>query len=448
MSVSLKQSYDIEYDGTANVARMDLFVDTAADLTGLTTFDSIVLLAGSSALDISTGDLYRMQSDGTWILQPGTGAFYNVYTKAEIDAMIANYYTKTEADDLFVWITVTITTDTLPLSFISDGTPLTSVTIKGNGQQSGTPSPQNIVPFDGTGDRMANLFNYVSYFDSTFTNYNEFFDYADLQLSANTTYTLSTSYTEVGTNPRNTSFIVAKPSDTPTTASGGISSTSPITITTGSDGKLRLYKRIFGTSEHPTKSQFDNGEWLMLNTGSTALPYEPYGYKIPLTNASVTTPLYLGEVSTVRRIKKMILDGTETVTEESANVYSIPISDTVIAGAGVSTHFAYDASMADGQFQIESGKAVFGYDDTLENFKAFLSSEYAAGHSVAVWYVLAEPETGIVNEPLAKIGDYADELSSTDTGVSIPTAKGSNTLTVDTTLQPSEMTITGKIRNV
>lgn len=57
---------------------MDLFADTAADLTGVTTFDSIVLLAGSSALDISTGDLYRMQSDGTWVLQPSSDITINV----------------------------------------------------------------------------------------------------------------------------------------------------------------------------------------------------------------------------------------------------------------------------------------------------------------------------------------------------------------------------------
>jgi hypothetical protein len=65
---------------------------------------------------------------------------------------------------------------------------------------------------------------------------------------------------------------------------------------------------------------------------------------------------------------------------------------------------------------------------------------------VVIWYVLATPETAIVNEPLAKIGDYADELSSTDAGVTIPTAKGGNTLSVDTTVQPSEMSITGYIK--
>jgi len=71
--------------------------------------------------------------------------------------------------------------------------------------------------------------------------------------------------------------------------------------------------------------------------------------------------------------------------------------------------------------------------------KAYLASEYAAGTPVTVWYVLETPTEGIVNEPLYKIGDYADELTTT---TPIPTAKGSNTLTVDTTVQPSEVSIT------
>ena len=55
---------------------------------------------------------------------------------------------------------------------------------------------------------------------------------------------------------------------------------------------------------------------------------------------------------------------------------------------------------------------------------------------------MSEPETAIVNEPLCKIGTYADELHSTDAGVTISTTEGQNVLTVDTDLQPSEMTIT------
>lgn len=92
MSVSLKQSYDIEYNGTANVARMDLFVDTATDLTGLTTFDSITLLQGSTADDISTGDKYMMKTDGTWVKQPPASSSTDSYTKSEIDNMITAVY--------------------------------------------------------------------------------------------------------------------------------------------------------------------------------------------------------------------------------------------------------------------------------------------------------------------------------------------------------------------
>lgn len=76
--LSLKHSDDIAYNGVTNVARMDLYADTAADLTGVTSFDSITLLGGSTALDIATGDKYIMQSGGTWVLQPSSDITINV----------------------------------------------------------------------------------------------------------------------------------------------------------------------------------------------------------------------------------------------------------------------------------------------------------------------------------------------------------------------------------
>lgn len=88
MSAYLKMSYDIEYDGTYNTCRMDLFVDASADLAGLAFFDGIKLLPGSSAKDIATGDEYLLNGSGSWIKQPGAGAFDNVYTKSEMDTML------------------------------------------------------------------------------------------------------------------------------------------------------------------------------------------------------------------------------------------------------------------------------------------------------------------------------------------------------------------------
>ncbi|MBQ5339845.1 MAG: hypothetical protein J6Z40_11860 [Oscillospiraceae bacterium] len=341
-----------------------------------------------------------------------------------------------------------------PISFLSNGTPLISWSMLGNGSQSGTPTPDNPVMPEFVGVRTGNLFDYVSYFDSTFTNYNQYFDYADLQLSENTTYTLSTSYTEVGTSPRNTSFIVANPNDVPTTASGGISSISPITITTGSDGKLRLYKRISGSSEHPTKSQFDNGEWLMLNLGSTALPYVPYGYAINITT-SQTVPVYLGQTQTVRKIRKLVLTGEEDWKKDT-NVgasarYNIAVSD-IESGTNnvLSTHFIRNTSYEINTFRTYRKNLYFSVNSSLypevADFKAWLAAQYAACTPVTVWYVLATPQTGITNEPLAKIGTYADELHSTDAGIIIPTANGDNVLTVDTDLQPSNVRITGHIK--
>jgi hypothetical protein len=78
---------------------------------------------------------------------------------------------------------------------------------------------------------------------------------------------------------------------------------------------------------------------------------------------------------------------------------------------------------------------------TLADFKSYLAAQYAAGTPVTVWYVLDEPETDIVNEPLMKIGDYADTVSCEQAGVQIPTNKGSTTVDVDTTLKPSEVYI-------
>lgn len=61
--------------------------DTAADLPQNTA--QLVYIIGSYADVIDTGDRYKINSAGQWILQPRQNAFDNVYTKSEIDAMFA-----------------------------------------------------------------------------------------------------------------------------------------------------------------------------------------------------------------------------------------------------------------------------------------------------------------------------------------------------------------------
>ena len=67
--------------------RAYIVADTAADLPANTT--ALTWLLGSYAKTVDTGDEYWIDSSGSWILQPSSSAFSNVYTKAETDALLA-----------------------------------------------------------------------------------------------------------------------------------------------------------------------------------------------------------------------------------------------------------------------------------------------------------------------------------------------------------------------
>lgn len=89
MSIVVRDSGDIYFNGTNNVSVMSIFVDSAADLSGLVQYEDIYFQLGSDALDVSTGNKYRMLTNGTWVLQPDN-MWQNVYTKAEIDDIVAD----------------------------------------------------------------------------------------------------------------------------------------------------------------------------------------------------------------------------------------------------------------------------------------------------------------------------------------------------------------------
>ena len=180
-------------------------------------------------------------------------------------------------------------------------------------------------------------------------------------------------------------------------------------------------------------------------------------YKIPISSANTTTPIYLGEVETTRKIKKLVLTGEETFfrDKEQANswrFYSSPlVSDNNnlsicshfvnIGTSGVNNTDNIGFSLfSASQFGCRCPKSVA---NTVNGFKAWLANQYANGTPITVWYVLAEPETAVVNEPLRKIGDYADTVSDV---VSIPTVRGENVFDVNTEVKPSEVYIKYKSR--
>lgn len=176
--------------------------------------------------------------------------------------------------------------------------------------------------------------------------------------------------------------------------------------------------------------------------------YIPYGYKLPLTCGSQTTPIYLGQVQTVRRVKKLVLDGTERWSADASTCQAnMPLPITAGSRMVFSTHYNGTVQANNGNAWINAAlKTLFIMDTAhatnITVFKQFLIDQYAAGTPVCVWYVMAEPETGIINEPLAKIGDYADTVASANTGApSIITSEGYQNLTVGTTIQPSSVSV-------
>lgn len=159
--------------------------------------------------------------------------------------------------------------------------------------------------------------------------------------------------------------------------------------------------------------------------------------------------LYLATGACTRQIKKLVLTGNEAWTLETGTTYQCSVDMPLVGYVDeLSTHYQMAISYAElistnSTFALSKRPALFINDNrfsTVSDFKAYLAAQYAAGTPVCVWYVLATPQTAVVNEPLRKIGDYADEVS----GITIPTIAGANTIDVDTTLKPSEVTVNYK----
>jgi hypothetical protein len=369
--------------------------------------------------------------------------------------------------DRLLWYREDTLTGTSSISYKGYGIPLKSMKVVGNGQQSGTPSPDNIIMPEMCGERTGNLFDdavYSAYKQGNGTYLGAIKNFYTTHVTPFTSDDIGKTFTFALVIRETTSKNVRVAANINGNDINGNSlykaGTTTVTFTVSSANDY-LYLNYGSGGENPIT--LDN---IMLNSGSTALPYEPYGWKIPLTCAGQTTPLYLGEVSTVRKIRKLVLTGDETSWSDiggSANPYRILLPDIVKTTNRnsvlfLSTHYLavsnteswskYSTCVSWSFSGGVSAKSLQFRDTskaTLADFKSYLSEQFAAGTPVTVWYVLAEPETAIVNEPLAKIENYADELITVP-GITPQT--GTNALTVDTTISPSSVSITGHIKEI
>lgn len=346
--------------------------------------------------------------------------------------------------------TATDTITTLPTTIYGDGTNAT-ISAKGNTVQNGTLTSDNPIMPEGTGERTGNLW------DRNVPRYEYAKDYK--KYNPDSAIALKAGTYTISSDNKLPIIQVFDVNHTQLNADGAITHTSGYQIIW--DG-LAIGPQTNGIREITITLLADYiltfavdgnlGTYIMLNTGSTALPYEPFGVKIPILSAGQTTPIYLGETQTTRRIKKLVLDGTENwrlyALSGATNVerfYFAVSKNTVSPGSIISSHFPTLTDNSDTE-HIRCGGSpineIYIYISrsvatTVADLKAWLAAQYAAGTPVCVWYVLATEETAVVNEPLMKIDDYADEIS----GVSIPTTDGASTLSVDTTVQPSEVSV-------
>ncbi len=348
-------------------------------------------------------------------------------------------------------------TGAVPYTFTANGSPLISWRISGNTVQTGTPTPDNPVMPQGTGERTGNLL------DPSITRYEKAYsdrivDFSGgamyiVPIKSNTTYTVKT-YSDESISVFRIGLYNKPAPESEDTVENIVqkSGSNPTATITNTDYKY-LMIQISG-------AYIDNYglAHTVLNTGSTALPYEPYGNKIPISSANTTTSVYLGVVQTERKIQKLVFDGTETGWRKGSTFFfNQELSPDYLRARDSITcmcsHYPTYQQVGSGA-DIPEGYCSFCYSSkvqrfyikdnnfaTLEDFTTYLAQQYANGTPVCIWYVLATPETAVVNEPLMRIGDYADTVSMEQAGVSIPTADGSTTLDVETTVKPSEIYI-------
>lgn len=338
---------------------------------------------------------------------------------------------------------LTTATEAVENPLYADGTAITSYTIKGNTVQSGTPTRSNPVDVNGVGERTENLW------DEDYTNISSDIYYKPVYVGDFEIVTVSSTIPLSSQNFASLFALGGQQSSGASTGDNGVYSGRSMSVHPV-DGYITIaYRNANGVNPQ----DYDT----MVNKGRTALPYEPYGYEIPISNGQTTTPMYLTEQlmkigdtadslvsdGTVSyNIRKYVLTGDENIEVLSSGQAPIRISGLYFRRPAYTdctwlcTHYpcvpnsaswgSYDYCLtvstqdSDSQMRIRDINYNSG---TASDFKAYLAAQYAAGTPVTIWVVLST-RTEQVTAP------------------SIPTADGANSITVDTTVQPSEFTAT------
>jgi len=355
-----------------------------------------------------------------------------------------------------------------PLTFPSNGNNLLNYRIDGaNG---------------GVGDRTANLLDYNWLFDYEQKKVNEYFNYIQITLEPNTTYNVTSDYNYNQAQDA-TAFIVVNSNTAITTANGGVFGS--LTVTTTQDGILKIARRIKGNNETmvPKREDFENNsKHIQISINSVNDEnYEPYGkYKVPaiisgknLLNTSNANTTIVNGVTSYRSNGFYYLSGTNTKTDatwilpntqntqntnlptfEIGQTYTMSFKGTLPSGIyaqlnGVKTSTGTQYSIGSVRntvpsvtFTIDSdysttAQLFVGIQGATTNVDCNFAIQIEKGSTATSYEPYIEPTTTNIylDEPIG-----ANESKSlSDTNVNIPTINGTNILSIDTTVQPSNV---------
>ena len=319
----------------------------------------------------------------------------------------------------------------------------------GNCSQASTPTPSTPVEVEEFGDKTENLIPSIvqggaNYTTGELTNNSTRVRTSSISVVSGNTYTVSAGNlfiaTAVGYNSGN--FVAGLVNH----SSNSGTKLETITVPNGVNEIVIAFRNTENPSSATDVTPSD-AQGIMLNSGSTVLPYEPYGkYKVPITsngatqNIILTEPLrkigdYADSVDSegvvTRRIKKLVLDGTEDISMPATSSFQLPNFSALIESV-YCTHFTQTTWANVVGVNVASGIGVrtpnydrcrIAYRDisTLEDFKTWLATQYANGTPVTVYYVLATAVTESTTVP------------------TIPTASGYSNITIGTNLAPSKV---------
>lgn len=375
-----------------------------------------------------------------------------------------------DSQDRLIWGRENIFEGTDSIPFKGYGVPISTIEVDGNGQQNGTPAPDNPVMPEFVGVRTANLFP----LDATKLHVGRIENDGTIgyRIGTITVGTDSVTYQANETWRGFYTDYISVTEDERLTISPNISSSISWSCNcydssgnflgkanSNSYASFRIFSMKAGTTQVRINVTSANTQYTitkpMLSLGSTALDYEPYGWAEYITCAGQTVPVYLGQVQTVRRIKCVDL-GTLTYTKTGSGNFSATLGDGKIVGnseiaPAICSHFkvvsanAYNTTPHSLCASINQQSTVSINKTGFEEMTATEFKDAMSG--VLLWYALITEQTGIVNEPLCKIGNYYDTLTVTNQDVNINIPNGACLLKVDTTIPPSKLTISAHVKS-